>query len=70
MARPELRGSGEFYYDVNERMPDDEKRCNVRASDDLGSYALPFPVYRKAGAWFNVNHDIKLEIPIVGWRYA
>lgn len=71
LSRPELRsGVSEFYYDVSDKLPDEERKCMAKAQDMFGVYALPFPVYRTDDAWFNANADRRLEIIIVKWRYS
>jgi hypothetical protein len=71
ISRPELRGTGEFYFDARDRLPEDGRHCTAMAIDERGpEYRLPFPVYRKDGHWFNVKFDRKLKVGIVKWRYA
>jgi hypothetical protein len=68
MSRPELRGT-ESFYDVNHRLPEDDRQVTVRARDANGDYTLPFAVYRKNGVWLNAKFGKPLMIAIVKWRY-
>jgi hypothetical protein len=70
MARPELRGSNDFYFDATASLPADKRHCQAKAGDSHGAYKLPFPVYRLDGVWFNANFNKPLEVAIVKWRYV
>jgi hypothetical protein len=69
IARPELRGTNSF-YDVEAKLPEDDRRVTARAADTTGEYTLPFAVYRRGEKWHNAKCDLVLQVRIVGWRYV
>jgi hypothetical protein len=68
VARPELRSAGKF-FNVADRLPDEERKVTARAKDNTGDYTIPFAVYRRGETWHNAKSHTVLEVQIIGWRY-